>query len=114
SSPQFPWASPAEFTIWKQASGAGLEPEEAWAKPHWLPSPQQSPHLPWSRKQRTPEDGPGCSGSLTRPPELLALLLQCRTCAIPAVAPAAGTGRAVQEAASAAVPVGALGPRAQR
>lgn len=39
SSPQFPWASPAEFTIWKQASGAGLEPEEARAKLHWLPSP---------------------------------------------------------------------------
>lgn len=39
--PQFPRASPAEFTVWKQASRAGLEPERAKSRPgghtQWAP-----------------------------------------------------------------------------
>lgn len=100
SLPQFPWASPAEFTTWKQASGAGLEPGEheqgcrqSRSRSAGLRYPCPSPLESKTAQTR----GWGwVHASLTRPPELLALLLQRGTRAVPTVATAAGAGRAVQ------------------
>lgn len=109
--PQFPWASPAEFTTWKQASGAGREPEEAWAGLGGSPDstrlllPQYPPPRPRPAAPTFPR-AESCIhprmpqsarvGGLTRPPELPALLLKRGTCSIPAVAAATGTRRTVQ------------------
>ena len=51
--PQFPWASPAEFTTWKQASGAGREPEEAGAG-LGTAQPGATPLLPQFPSPRAP------------------------------------------------------------
>ena len=58
--PQFPWASPAEFTTWKQASGAGREPEEAGAG---LGTAQTgaTPLLPVSSHPPTSPRAPSCA-----------------------------------------------------